>query len=148
MANLELVKKLREETGLSIGDINKALAEAGDDEVKARELLRERGAALADKKSTREIKQGAVAAYIHNHRVGAMVTLGSETDFVARNPEFLTLANDLAMQIAAMQPKDLAELLSQPFIKDESLTINELLNRHIAKLGENIRIEEFVRFTI
>src|SRR3989344_5278499 len=105
MSDLDLIKKIRLATGLSVGEISRALTEANGDEATALAKLKERGSAIADKKSAREIKQGAVAAYIHtNGKVGAMVLLGSETDFVARNPEFVALANDLAMQIAALQP--------------------------------------------
>lgn len=149
MSVLDLIKKIREATSLSVGEISKALKEAGGDEGRALELLKARGVAIADKKSSREIKEGVVESYIHsNRKIGALIELGSETDFVARNAEFQKLAHDLAMQVASMQPQSTEELLAQPFIKDPSLTVADLVNQHIAKLGENIRVGNFVRFEI
>lgn len=149
MPDLELVKKIREATGLSWGEIYRALQEAGGDEQGARQILKSRGVMIADKKSSREIKEGVIESYIHSTRkIGALVELGSETDFVARNVEFQRLAHDLAMQVASMHPQTVEELLTQPFIKDPSLTVADLLNQHIAKLGENIRVADFVRFEI
>ena len=149
MADIDKVKKIREATNLSVGEISRALAEAGGDEAKALELLKARGAEIAGKKSTREIKEGVVESYIHNtKKVGAIISLGSETDFVARNAEFQKLARDLAMQVASMNPQTVDELLSQPFIKDASLTVKDLIDQHIARLGENIKIGEFFRLEI
>ena len=149
MADIDKVKKIREATNLSVGEISRALVEAGGDEAKALELLKARGAEIAGKKSTREIKEGVVESYIHNtKKVGAIVALGSETDFVARNAEFQKLARDLAMQVASMNPQTVDELLSQPFIKDASLTVKDLIDQHIARLGENIKIGDFFRLEI
>lgn len=149
MSDLNLIKKIREATGLSLGEISKALWEAGEDESKTLEILKVRGAAIADKKSSREIKEGVIESYIHStQKIGALVELGSETDFVARNVEFKKLAHDLAMQVASMRPQTMEELMTQPFIKDPSLTILDLVNQHIAKLGENIKVGNFVRFEI
>lgn len=149
MSDIEKVKKIREATNLSIKEISSALAESGGNEEKALTILKSRGAQIADKKSSREIKEGIVEAYIHiNKKVGAMLELGSETDFVARNDEFKKLAHEIAMQIASMNPKDVDELLSQPFIKDPSMTIADLLNQYISKLGENIKIRKFIRLEI
>ena len=149
MSDLDLIKKIREASSLSVGEISKALKEAGGDEGKALELLRARGMAIADKKSSREIKEGVVEAYIHsNKKIGALLELGSETDFVARNAEFQNLAHDLAMQVASMQPQNVKELLTQSFIKDPAITVSDLVNQHIAKLGENIRIGKFTRFEL
>lgn len=149
MSDVAKVKNIRAATGLSVGRINQALQEAGGDETKALAILESSGAVIAQKKSGREIKQGVVASYIHsNKKIGVLVVLGSETDFVARNPEFIALANDLAMQIAAMQPADLPELLAQPSIKDASVTVGDLITQAVAKLGENIQVGEFVRFSI
>ena len=149
MSDVAKVKSIRETTGLSVGRINQALAEAGGDEAKALAILEASGVAIAQKKSGRELKQGVVASYIHsNKKIGVLVVLGSETDFVARNPEFINLANDLAMQIAAMQPEDVPALLAQPYIKDANITVGDLITQAIAKLGENIQVGEFVRFSI
>lgn len=149
MADLEKVKKIRERTGLSLGEISRALQEAGGDEAQTLEILRQRGAAIADKKSSRTIKEGVVESYIHStKKIGVLLELGSETDFVARHADFQKLAHDLAMQVASMRPPTVEELLAQPFIKDSSMTVADLINQHIAKLGENIRVGQFTRFEI
>ena len=104
---------------------------------------------LVAKKSVREIKEGVVECYIHNTRkMGAILELGSETDFVARNEDFRKLARELAMQIASMNPQNTEELMAQPYIKDPSITIADLLAQQIARLGENIKIVRFVRLEI
>ena len=104
---------------------------------------------MAAKKSSREVKEGVVESYIHNTRkVGSMVEVMCETDFVARNVEFQKLAKELSMHIAAMKPGNLEELLAQSFIKDQDITIQDLLNQNIAKLGENIQIGRFEVFSL
>ncbi len=151
MANHDVakIKSLRDATGLSFQEIKKALQESGGDEAKAREVLKSYGAALAEKKATRQVKEGVVEAYVHtNRKVGSMIELLCETDFVARNSEFTNLAHDLAMHVAAMKPQDEAELLSQPFVKDSSITIQDLISRYVAKLGENIQMGEFTVFEL
>jgi len=145
----ELIKKLRDKTRLSFSDIKSALDEAGGEEIKAMEILKQKGVLRAGKKSQREIKAGLIDSYVHStKRVGAMVELGCETDFVARNPEFQNLAHELAMHIAAMSPKDVDELMDQGYIKDESIKISDLINQAINRLGENIKIGQFVRFEV
>ena len=147
--NIDLIKKLREETGLSVAECKKALEEAGGDEGKAREILKEKSAAVAEKKSQAEVKEGLIWAYVHNNgKIGVLLELGCQTDFVARNEEFRSLANDLAMHIAAMNPASEEELLVQPFIKDPSKNIDAVLKEKIAKIGENIRVNKFIRFSI
>src|SRR3989344_2810374 len=149
MSDIDIIKKIREATSLSVGEISKALMEAGGDESRALEILKARGVAIAAKKSSREIKEGVVECYIHNtKKVGAILELGSETDFVARNEDFRKLAKELTMQIDSMNPQSTEDLLSQPYIKDPSLTIADLLNQQIARLGENIKIGKFVRLEI
>lgn len=149
MANTALVKELRALTGLSFKEINQAIAQAGGDKAKALTALQQLGAAVAEKKSARATGQGVVEAYVHaDHKLGALVELRCETDFVARNPEFKTLAHDLAMHVAAMAPSDSAELLAQPFIKDPTLTIQQWLEQAIAKLGENIKVGQFIRLQL
>jgi len=149
MNEIEKIKNLREATGLSFNQIKKALDEAGGDEVKAVEVLKSYGTSVAEKKSSRELKEGIVDSYIHgNKKVGSILELHCETDFVARNEEFQLLAHNLAMHIAATHPTDEAELLGQAFIKDPNVTIQDLITSAIAKLGENIRIGKFATFVL
>ena len=139
----------------------KALEEAGGDRERALTLLRSQGGALAKKKAGRMLAAGTVAAYVHNTKmVGALVSLSCETDFVAKNDEFIKLAYDIAMQVAARNPEYLSPqdvpagasiedesiLLEQPFIKDESRTIRELIEEAVQKFGERIEINRFIRF--
>lgn len=160
----EDVKRLREETGAGVMDCKRALDEARGDYEKALALLSEWGAARAEKKAHRETSQGIVEAYIHaGGRVGALVEVNCETDFVANTVEFRALVRDIAMQVAAMSPQVVAPedrtpehegpdaeicLLSQPFIKDASRTIGDLVRDAIARTGENIRIARFARFEL
>jgi len=194
MISIDQIKSLREKTGISMIECKKALEEANGDENKAIEILKKKGIEVAEKKSGRETKQGIVEAYIHsNRKMGALVEVYCETDFVAKNSQFKELAHNLAMHITAMNPLYLSEeeipekiiteekellysqfkdsgkpekvieqivegklkkqheqicLLSQPFIKNPDITIKQLIDEYIAKLGENIRIGKFVRFEI
>lgn len=194
MASMEQIKSLRERTGAGIVDVKKALEEAGGDEEGAIRILRERGAAKAVKKLDREAKEGFIGSYLHtNGKVGALVKLYCETDFVARNDDFKALARDLAMHIAAMnpsvirpedvpaeaiskerelwveqvrqegKPEAIAEkilagkekkfreetaLLTQGFVKDPDMTVQDLVSANVQKMGENIQIGSFVRFDI
>ena len=144
----EDVKKLREMTGAGVMDSKNALEDAGGDFEKAAVLLKERGLAKADKKAGRELGSGLVDAYVHNDRVGVLVNVSCETDFVAISEDFRDLVHNIAMQVAAMNPKDVHELMEQAYIKDEKETISDLVKGAIAKIGENIRIEEFTRYEI
>ena len=149
MADTDKIKQLRESTGLSLGQIKKALDEAGGDETKAREILKAQGVAVAAKKSSREVKEGVIDSYIHaNKKLGAMVEVLCETDFVARNAEFQKLAHDLAMHVAAVKPGTVEDLIAQPFVKDQAITVKDLINQYIAKLGENIQVGRFEIFEI
>ncbi len=149
MITTEQIKALREETGLSIMQCRVALEEAAGDKDKALELLKKKGAEIASKKGDRTLGAGAVAAYVHSgDTVGAMVELYSETDFVAKNPEFKAVARDIAMHIAAMKPEDVGQLLEQPFIKGNGETIGEIINNTIQKFGERTEIGRFTRFSI
>ena len=156
MVMLDLIKTLRQETGLGVMDCKRALEEAGGDLKRAQELLKEKGLASAVKRVDRETREGLVEAYIHTGgRLGALVEIGCETDFVARTEDLKQLAHDLAMQIAAMpstayvdrteieegeevRPEE-AVLLEQSFIKDPSRTVGDMLQETIAKVGENVR---------
>jgi len=149
MPDIERVKTIREATGLSIGEISKALDKADGNANKALDILKARGAQIAEKKSSRQMREGLIDAYIHNTgKVGAIIELGSETDFVARNEEFKKLAHELAMQITSMNPANIEELMAQPSIKDNDMTVADLINQYIAKLGENIKVRNFTRLKI
>lgn len=151
MANvdLKLIKKLRDETAASIADCRRALDESNGDYAKALAWLKKRASEIAEKKATRATSQGIIDAYIHaGGKVGVLVQLLCETDFVAKTDEFRQLARELGMQIAAMNPKDVAGLLKQEYIRDGSQTIEQLIKGVVGKLGENIKIERFVRFEI
>lgn len=194
MSSLEAIKQLREKTGAGIVEVKKALVEAQGDEEAAIAILKKRGAAKAMKRTDREAHEGLVVAYVHsNARVGVMLTLLCETDFVARNGAFQELGRDLAMHVAAMnplylapedvpaeavererviwqeqlatesKPADIADkilagkekkfreelaLLSQPFVKDPSKTIGELITESIHRIGEKVEVGKFVRYEI
>ncbi|MSQ42173.1 MAG: elongation factor Ts [Dehalococcoidia bacterium] len=158
------VRRLREETGAGVMDAKRALEEAAGDFDRARSLLRERGIAAASKRSQRATSQGVVEAYIHGEgRIGALVEVNCETDFVARTDAFRQLARDVAMQVAAMNPasllpedvpealdgeKEQHALLTQAFIKDASRTIRDLIQDVSAQTGEHVRISHFARFEL
>jgi elongation factor Ts len=143
------VKRLREETGAGVMDCKRALDEAKGDFEKAKGLIKERGLAKAKEKADRDAREGVVEAYVHaGGRIGAMVELSSETDFVARNPDFRELAREIAMQVAAMDPRDVDQLLGQAYIRDASKTIGELVTTIAASTGENVRVKRFKRFEL
>lgn len=160
----EDVKKLRDETGAGVMDAKRALEEAGGNVEQAKALLRERGMAAAAKRAERATGQGVVEAYIHGQgRIGVIVEVQCETDFVARTDTFRQLARDVAMQVAAMNPLALTPdevpaehngtveenaLLTQTFIKDGSRTIQQLVQDVVAQTGENVRIARFARFEL
>lgn len=149
MSDMDVIKELRDQTGLSFGQISKALKEADGDKAKALEALAAQAGAAAAKKSDREVKDGAIGTYVHSTgKIAAMVALACETDFVARNENFKDLARDLAMHASAMRPATVEEMGAQPFVKDPSLTVQELINQAVAKLGENIRLTEVVVLSI
>lgn len=148
-ADITLLKKLREEAGISIADCRAALEASDNNYEKAKDWLKKHGIEKAEKKSDRETKQGIIEAYIHqNKRVGVMVEVLCETDFVAITDDFKNLCHEIAMQIAAMNPKDVASLMKQEYIRDGSITIEGLVKTTIAKLGENIVVNKFIRFEI
>lgn len=126
----------------------KALKETGGDFKKAAALVKERGLAKISQKVSRATGAGYLEAYVHNNRAGVLLELRCETDFVARSEVFRDLAHNLAMQIAAMDPADVDNLLSQPYIKDESITVDLLIKEAISRVGENIRVERFCRYEI
>lgn len=144
----EHIQKLREITGAGVMECKKALEEANGDFDKAISIIHERGLVKAEKKKERTTRVGVLESYIHNERVGVLLELRCETDFVARSKEFKELAHNLVMQIAAMDPVSIDDLLKQIYIKDETIIVDDLIKRAIAKLGENIRIERFCRYEI
>lgn len=169
------VQRLRTETGAGVMDSKKALEEAGGDFEKAKEILRHKGLAAAAKRAGKEAREGVVEAYIHaGGKIGALVELSSETDFVARGEEFRQLARNIAMQVAAMSPAvvseeeltpeakaelvkehgdekkalEVAVLLRQPYIRDNTKTIHDLVTALAASTGENVRVRRFARFQL
>jgi elongation factor Ts len=160
------IKDLREKTGAGVMDCKKALLEAEGDLEKAIEILNQRGIALARKKAERVADQGLIEAYVHpGGRIGVLVEVNCETDFVARTNEFKELAHNLALQIAAMcpqfiSPEDMGQetetnagtktacLLLQPYIKDPEKTVQDIITETIAKVGENIKVRRFIRFEL
>ena len=146
--DIELLKKLRNETSASIADCRKALEETNNDYSKAIDWLKKRGLEKAAKKADRETSQGLIETYVHNGRIGVMVELLCETDFVAKTDEFKHLAREVAMQISAMNPETVDLLLQEEYIRDSSQTIDQLIKSVIGKLGENITIKRFQRFEL
>ena len=155
--SVEDIRRLREMTGAGILDCRTALQEAGGDNAKAQSILREKGLASVAKKASRAAAEGVVESYIHSgSRIGVLLELNCETDFVARTDEFRELAHDLAMQVAAMDPDTVSpddsgegvSLLEQSFVKDPSKSIQDLVNDAIAKLGENIQVRRFIRYAL
>lgn len=145
----DMVKELREKTGISVMECKKALTEAGGDMAKALEVLSAKAAASAAKKADRALGAGTVATYTHGTgQVGAIVLLSSETDFVSKNEEFVALARDIAMHGAAMKPASTEELLQQPFIKDPSKTVADLISGATQKFGERVALTKFDCFSV
>lgn len=188
--SIDVLKALRDKTGVSVAQCKKALEEAGGDVDKAEVILRKKSGAAAEKKADRELGAGAIGSYVHDGAIGSMIVLSCETDFVAKNPEFPALAREIAMQVAATDPQYLTEaeipeekkaaameifqkevegkpeemkakilegkmtsyfsssvLLSQPYIKDESKTVKDLLNEATQKFGERVEVTRFARFS-
>ncbi len=162
--SLENIKRLRELTGAGVMECKRVLAETQGDTSKAVEILRAKGLAKAEEKASRVATQGLIEAYIHaGGRIAALIEVNCETDFVARTDAFKELAHNLAMQVAAMNPRYLSPedvppednvnpreacLLTQPFIKSPDVTIQDLIKQHIGILGENVRIRRFCRFEL
>lgn len=146
---MEQIKELRKITGAGVMDAKKALEEAQGNMDKAVEFIRAKGLARAESKSDREVNSGKVYCYTHaGGTAAAMVEVACETDFVAKTEEFEVLCKEIAMQIVSMNPKDVEELLAQPYIREASRTIDQLVKELIAKTGENIRIIRFARFKL
>jgi elongation factor Ts len=160
----EQIKDLRQESGAGIMECRNALKECSGDKAKAIKLLQEQGASKAQKSVNRTVKQGLIVSYIHaGGRIGSLVELNTETDFVARTTEFKDLAYNIAVQVAAMDPQYLSKeecpagadidfaaacLLLQPYIKEPTKTIKDIITELIAKTGENIKVGRFIRFEL
>lgn len=146
--NANDVQKLRELTGAGIMDCKRALQDTDGDCEKAKTLIMERGLVKAEKKANRETGAGLLESYIHNNRVGVLLDIRCETDFVARAEVFRELAHHLAMHIAAMNPQTSDELMAQLYVQEQSITVGDYIKSIIAKVGENIRVERFCRYEL
>jgi elongation factor Ts len=145
----ELIKQLREETGISVMQCKKALEAAAGDMDAARAILREEAAKLADKKGDRELGAGVIASYIHTtNSVGSLVELSCETDFVSKNEEFIQIAKEIAMHITAFAPETVDELLAQPFIMNGDITVEARLDEAVQKFGERTVVSRFDRYAL
>ncbi|MBI1975706.1 MAG: translation elongation factor Ts [Candidatus Vogelbacteria bacterium] len=149
MISIDTIKALRDKTGVSVMQCRQALEEAKGDMEKALFVLQKQSSAIAQKKSGRALGAGVVASYIHTGgAIGALLELNCETDFVAKNPEFKALASDLVMHVAAMAPENTEELAAQPFVKDPSKTVADLISSNVQKFGERTEISRFSRFSV
>jgi elongation factor Ts len=148
MSNLDTIQKLREETGAGVMEAKKALDEAGGDMAKAAQLLRAKGVEKARKRADREAGAGLIHGYVHNGRVGVILDLRAETDFVVNSDPFRELAKELALQIAAMGGETPEAVLEQAYIKDPSKTVNELVQDVIRRTGENVKLHAFYRLAL
>lgn len=147
--SVKLLKKLREETAAGVSDCRQALVDAAGVYEKAKKLILARGQEKASKKAGKVTRAGIIESYVHaGGRVGVLIELLCETDFVARTDTFKTLAHELALQIAAMNPKDVPALLAQTYIRDTSLTVEALIKTTIAQVGENITVGRFTRLAL
>lgn len=147
--NIEIIKKLRDETGAGILEIKNMLEEVGDIYEKAKEELLKKSAAKAAKKSERVAEDGLVYSYIHNSgKVGSLVLLSCETDFVAKTEDFQKLCREIAMQVCTEDYEDVEKLLQAEYIRDPSKKILDLVNEATAKVGEKIEVRKFVKFSV
>lgn len=143
----DIIKKLRDQTGVSVMACKKALEEAKGDLEAAVEVLKNASGLTAEKKAARTLGAGTIGSYVHDGVIGAMVLLSCESDFVAKNPEFIALARELALQISALAPENTEALLESPYIKDESKTVKDLLTGATQKFGERVEITQFARLS-
>lgn len=146
--DIEQVKKLKELTGVGLTDAKKALEESSGDFDKALEAMRKKGLTKAEKRTEREARAGLIGSYNHDGRIGVLVEVNCETDFVARNDIFKDLVKDLTLHIAASEVNGVDELLKEPFVKDPSKTVADYVKDHAARLGENIVVRRFSRMAL
>ena len=148
MGAVDDIKKLRDVTGAGVMECKKAFADSNGDFDAAIKIIHERGLAKMEKRSDREAGAGLIESYVHNERIGVVLDVRAETDFVVRSEPFKKLAHDLAMHIAAAGPANVEELLKQPYIKDESKTVDETIKLTSAQVGEVIRVKAFSRLEL
>ncbi len=148
MSAVDDIKKLREVTGAGVMECKRAYSESKGDIDSAVKIIHESGLAKVEKRAGREAGAGLIQSYVHNERIGVVLDVRAETDFVVRSEPFRKLAHELAMQIAAANPANVDELLKQPYIKDESKTVEELIKTVIAQVGENVKVRVFSRLEI
>lgn len=148
MIKVDDIKKLREETGAGIADCRQALEESSGELEKAKQWLKQKGLDKAASKSEREVKAGLVEVYSHGGKVGVLVEVLCETDFVAKTEDFKALAHELALQVASMNPSSVEELLNQEYIRETDQTIDQLIKGVVGKLGENIQVGRFERISL
>lgn len=146
--NVEDIKKLREQTGAGIADCREALEEAEGNIEKAKDVLKKKGLDKAGSKSDREVKAGVIETYSHGGKIGVLVEVLCETDFVAKTEDFKSLSHEIAIQIASMNPESLEELLKQEYVRDPGQKVEDLIKATVAKLGENIQIGKFARIEL
>jgi len=143
-----LVQELREITGAGVMECKKALEETGGDLEKAKALIYERGLSKVEKRAGRATGAGLLYSYIHNGRIGVLLEVRAETDFVVRSEPFQAMVKELAMQLAAVDAENVDAFLAQPYIRDDSKTVDSLVKEVIAKVGENVQISRFARFEV
>jgi len=149
MITAQQIKELRDKTGVSVSACKRALEEANGDIEKALAVLQRESVKSAEKKADRVLGSGVIEAYVHNNKkVGVIIELKSESDFVSGNEEFRILAKDIAMHIAASGPVDVNELTGQPYIKNPTVTVKELLNQAVQKFGEKIEVSRFAKYNL
>lgn len=148
MSDLSAIQKLREKTGVSVIAVKRALDKADGDMAKAEEFLKEEAGDIASKKSDRETKAGIIQSYIHAGKIGVLVKIKCETDFVAKNEDFQTFARAIAMQIAASEASSVEELLKETNFRNPSETVSDMVKEAISKYGENIEIAEFKKIEL
>jgi len=145
---MDKIKNLREKTGAGVIDIKRAFDEAGGDEKKAVEIIRKQGLGKAGKRSERETSQGLIDSYIHLGKIGVLVEVNCETDFVVRNKQFKEFTHEIALQVAQSEAKDVDTLLQEKYFKDPEKTIDDLLKEIIVKTGENIKVKRFAKYSL
>lgn len=149
MKDIQKIKDLREETGAGVLEVKKVLEDTNGDVNKAREILMSKVSDKAAKKADRDAKDGLVYAYIHGPgKIGSMVMLSCETDFVAKTDDFVKLCKEVAMQVCTQDYGNIDEILQSPYMRDEKKTIQDLINETIAKVGEKIEIKKFIKYSV
>ncbi|OGZ02628.1 MAG: translation elongation factor Ts [Candidatus Liptonbacteria bacterium RIFCSPLOWO2_01_FULL_53_13] len=146
--DINTIQKLREVTGAGVMECKRAFTDAKGDFEEAKKLIHERGLVKVEKRSGRETGAGLIESYVHNERIGVLVDVRAETDFVVRSEPFRALVHELAMQLAAMPAENVEAFLAQPYIRDETKTVHDLVKDVIARVGENVRVNGFSRLEI